>query len=56
MLSVQSISANFFNQLREGLGHNLSMRQKKIAQPVDYLVYWWTGAESTKAEDEDYLS
>jgi hypothetical protein len=51
MLGTQSTTANFFNELREGLGHELSLRQKKIAQQVGYRDSWWLGAESTRAED-----
>jgi len=49
MLGTQSTRANFFNEFREGLGLELSIRQKKIAQQVGSRVSWWLGADSTRA-------
>jgi hypothetical protein len=46
MLGTQSTRANFFNEFREGLGLELSIRQKKIAQQVGSRVSWWLGAEN----------
>lgn len=36
MLGTKVIRANFFNEFREDLGLELSIRQKKIAQEVGY--------------------